>query len=112
MRGKYHRAYQQGHTVRIYQEDGRITTQSFTLEDGAVLPIALTVNFAAPIADGNIDVVVRLVRTNRSTQHWLVEASQNGVVVALATAVFAERVARRGHNLKRLPPMMRPLLIN
>jgi acyl-CoA thioesterase len=55
------------------------------------LPIALTVNFAAPIADGNIDVVVRLVRTNRSTQHWLVEASQSGVVVALATAVFAER---------------------
>lgn len=55
------------------------------------LPIALTVNFAAPIADGNIDVVARLVRTNRSTQHWLVEASQSGAVVALATAVFAER---------------------
>lgn len=54
------------------------------------LPVALTVNFAAPIADGAVDVVPRLVRSNRSTQHWLVEACQDGTV-ALATAVFAER---------------------
>lgn len=37
VRGKYHHAYQQGHTVRIHQEDGSVTTQYFTLEDGAVL---------------------------------------------------------------------------
>jgi len=37
VRGKYSRAYQQGHTVRIHQEDGSITTQYFTLEDGAVM---------------------------------------------------------------------------
>ena len=37
VRGKYHRAYQQGHTVRVYEEDGSISTQHFTLEDGAVL---------------------------------------------------------------------------
>jgi len=37
VRGKYHHAYQQGHTVRIYQEDGSVTTQYFTLEEGAVL---------------------------------------------------------------------------
>ncbi|MEI2690691.1 MAG: hypothetical protein V9H69_13680 [Anaerolineae bacterium] len=36
-RGKYHRAYQQGHTVRIHEEDGTVTTQYFTLEEGAVL---------------------------------------------------------------------------
>lgn len=36
-RGKYHRAYQQGHTVRILQEDGTVTTQYFTLEEGSVL---------------------------------------------------------------------------
>lgn len=57
------------------------------------LPIALTVNFAAPVADGAIHVATRLARTNRSTQHWLVEAAQDGAVVALATAVFAERRA-------------------
>ncbi len=37
VRGKYYHAYQQGHTVRIRQEDGSVDTQYFTLEDGAVL---------------------------------------------------------------------------
>ncbi len=37
VRGKYHRAYQQGHTVRIHEEDGAVTTRYFTLEEGAVL---------------------------------------------------------------------------
>ena len=37
VRGKYYRAYQEGHTVKIHQDDGSITTQYFTLEEGAVL---------------------------------------------------------------------------
>lgn len=37
VRGKYYQAYQQGHTVKILQEDGSVSTQYFTLEDGAVL---------------------------------------------------------------------------
>ena len=37
IRGKYYKAYRQGHTVRVIQEDGRVITQYFTLEDGAVL---------------------------------------------------------------------------
>ena len=37
VRGKYFQAPRQGHTVRITQEDGSVTTQHFTLEDGAVL---------------------------------------------------------------------------
>jgi len=37
VRGKYHHAYQQGHTVRVHQEDGSVNTKYFTLEDGAVL---------------------------------------------------------------------------
>lgn len=37
VRGKYHRAYQQGHTVKVYQDDGSVTVQYFTLEDGAVM---------------------------------------------------------------------------
>ncbi len=37
MRGKYSQAYRQGHTVRIYQEDGTVEVQYFTLEDGAVM---------------------------------------------------------------------------
>jgi len=54
-------------------------------------PVALTVNFAAPVADGAIRFVARPVRTNRSTQHWIIEAHQAEGVVATATAVFAVR---------------------
>ena len=55
-------------------------------------PLALTVNFCAPIAEGAFDLDVRLVKANRSSQHWCVEMTQGGGEVAtLATAVFAER---------------------
>ena len=54
-------------------------------------PIALTVNFAAPLADGEFVVAARPLRSNRSTQHWAVELSQAGEVAASATAVFALR---------------------
>jgi acyl-CoA thioesterase len=54
-------------------------------------PVALTVNFAAPIADGAYTVTARAARTNRATQHWVIEASQASGVVALATAVFGTR---------------------
>jgi hypothetical protein len=37
VRGKYYQAYQQGHTVRVYQDDGSVTVQYFTLEDGAMM---------------------------------------------------------------------------
>ena len=37
VRGKYYQAYRRGHTVRVTQADGTVTTQYFTLEDGAVL---------------------------------------------------------------------------
>jgi acyl-CoA thioesterase len=54
-------------------------------------PVALTVNFAAPLADGEFDIAARPLRTNRSTQHWAIEATQRGEVAASATAVFAQR---------------------
>ena len=37
VRGKYYRAYRQGHTVRIYETDGTVSVQHFTLADGAVM---------------------------------------------------------------------------
>jgi acyl-CoA thioesterase len=54
-------------------------------------PVALTVNFAAALADGEFIVEARALRTNRSTQHWAIELSQAGEVAASATAVFALR---------------------
>ena len=37
VRGKYHQAYRQGHTVRIHEADGTVNVHYFTLEDGAVM---------------------------------------------------------------------------
>ena len=54
-------------------------------------PVALTVNFAAPVAEGGVQFLARPARTNRSTQHWIIEARQAGETVATATAVFAVR---------------------
>ncbi len=45
-------------------------------------PLALTVNFCAPIAHGAFDLDVRLVKADRSTQHWCVELTQGGTEVA------------------------------
>lgn len=54
-------------------------------------PLSLTVHYAAPIADGDFSVQARTMRTNRSTQHWLVELTQADQVAAYATAVTALR---------------------
>jgi acyl-CoA thioesterase len=54
-------------------------------------PVALTVNFAAPINDGDFEISRRAPRTNRTNQHWIVELSQNGAVTTTATAIFGIR---------------------
>ena len=36
VRGKYYRAYRQGHTVRINRTDGSVDVQYFTLEEGVL----------------------------------------------------------------------------
>lgn len=54
-------------------------------------PLALTVNYAGPIADGPFEITVRPVRTNRTNQHWQLELAQDGAVTTTATAVFGIR---------------------
>ena len=54
-------------------------------------PVALTVNFAAPIGDGDFEISRRAPRTNRTNQHWITELSQDGEVKTTATAVFGIR---------------------
>jgi len=67
-------------------------------------PLALTMNYCAPIAEGTFDLDVRLVKANRSTQPWCVELSQGGGEVAtLATAVFAERRPSWSHRPAQMP---------
>src|SRR4030081_3989223 len=67
-------------------------------------PLSLTVNYCAPIAAGAFDLDVRLVKANRSSQHWCVEMTQGGGDVAtLATAVFAERRPSWSHQQADFP---------
>lgn len=54
-------------------------------------PVALTVNFAAPVADGEFEIALSIARTNRTNQHWLIELWQDGAVKTNATAVFGIR---------------------
>lgn len=54
-------------------------------------PLALTVNFAGPIAYGDFEIAARATRTNRSNQHWSLEVVQDGVVTTTATAIFGVR---------------------
>jgi acyl-CoA thioesterase len=70
-------------------------------------PVSLTVNFCAAMADGAFDALARPLRTNRSTQHWLVELQQGGLTVVSATAVTAVRRDTWGadeHPLPAVPP--------
>lgn len=54
-------------------------------------PVALTVNYAAALADGPFTVTARAARTNRSTQHWVIEFTQDGQTVVTGTAMTALR---------------------
>ncbi|RVT51440.1 thioesterase family protein [Rubrivivax albus] len=69
-------------------------------------PIALTVNFAGPVADGAFEVEARPLRTNRSTQHWSLMLTQDGVPCASASAVFAQRRPTWGAPESRPPAGM------
>lgn len=54
-------------------------------------PVSLTVNFAGPIADAPFEITGRLMRTNRSNQHWIAELTQDSQVAATATVILAKR---------------------
>lgn len=54
-------------------------------------PIALTINYAAPVANGDFKIIAKPSRTNRSTQHWYIELTQNEQTVITGTAVTANR---------------------
>ncbi|WP_082695655.1 thioesterase family protein [Mycobacterium sp. IS-1742] len=71
-------------------------------------PLSLTVNFAAPVADGSFDVGVRCIRTNRTNQHWLIELWQDGVVTTNATAVFGSRRDTWSDTEQTMPTVPEP----
>jgi acyl-CoA thioesterase len=73
-------------------------------------PLSLTVNFMAPINAGAFTVATRLMRSNRSTQHWAVELAQEGegAPALSAIAVFAARRETWGAR-EAEPPETKPL---
>lgn len=66
-------------------------------------PVSLTVNFCAAVADGPFVVQARAVRTNRSTQHWLIEMRQGDEAVMTGTAVTAVRRSTWGVDEEPMP---------
>jgi acyl-CoA thioesterase len=70
-------------------------------------PVSQTVNFCAAIAEGPFEVMVRLVRDGRSTQHWSAELTQGETVAATATLVTGPSRETWGH-VPAKPPAMPP----
>ena len=78
-------------------------------------PIALTANYACAMGEGPFTVTARPVRTNRSTQHWLVTLSQSdaagteGVVMTATAVTAATRNLERERHAETRPPFFRRL---
>lgn len=80
-------------------------------------PIALTVNFAGPLGSGPYTIDARPVRTNRSTQHWVVtqtatgpdaDAGDGGAPATTATVVTAARRRTWSASDAPMPPAPAP----
>jgi hypothetical protein len=72
-------------------------------------PVAATIHFCAPIERGEFAVHVRLVRANRSSQHWQVEFRQGDGDETVLTASIVTAARRDGwqHQPAR-PPALPP----
>jgi len=66
-------------------------------------PVAQTVNFCAPIAEGDFVIRVKEVRSGRSVQHFYAELVQGETIAASATMVFARRIPTWGHHTAAMP---------
>ena len=73
-------------------------------------PLALTINFCAPIEKGAFTVRTRRARANKSSQHWLVDFTQGASdePVLTASVVTALRRDTWSHQTARLPASLPP----
>ena len=60
-------------------------------DQAAGIPVSMTVNFAAPVADAAVRIDAEFVRGGRITQHWNVTLRQADEVVITASVVLARR---------------------
>jgi acyl-CoA thioesterase len=75
-------------------------------------PVSLTVNFAGALADGPFTVTARPARTNRSTQHWVLEIVQDGEVMLTGTAFTALRRQVWSADEHTMPPAPPPAQVS
>ena len=69
-------------------------------------PVSLTVNYAAATAEGAFTITATPVRTNRSTQHWMVSLSQRdarGSETVAVTATVMTALRRDTWHLNDMP---------
>lgn len=71
-------------------------------------PLAMTVNFCAPIERGEYVVAVRRVRANKSSQHWLVECTQGESAEAVLTASVVTASRRQSWSHRSAPSPVLP----
>lgn len=91
------------------------TALNAVLQHPALLgePLSITVNFCAALADGPFKVSAQPARTNRSTQHWVMDITQADVdgrpqTVMTATAVTAARRETWGVDDTPMPAVPAP----
>ncbi|GAC57702.1 hypothetical protein GOHSU_23_00480 [Gordonia hirsuta DSM 44140 = NBRC 16056] len=70
-------------------------------------PLAVTINYLAPIADGDWALHAEIVRTNRTNQHWVFRIVQNDQTVSTGTAVFALH-RQTWESIEARPPVVPP----
>ena len=76
-------------------------------------PVAMTVNYAGATTEGNFTITATPARTNRSTQHWVIECSQTNAagqqeVATTATVMTAVRRNVWKANDAPMPSAPRP----
>ena len=77
-------------------------------------PVAMTVNYAGATTEGEFTITATPTRTNRSTQHWVIELSQTNAagqqeVAMTATAMTAVRRDVWHANDTAMPVVPKPL---
>ena len=80
-------------------------------------PVAMTVNYAGATTEGEFTITATPTRTNRSTQHWVIELSQTNAagqqeVAMTATAMTAVRRDVWHANDAAMPVACKPLDVN
>ena len=75
---------------------------------GAAVPVSVTVNYCAAMAQGPFSIAVREIRRGRTLQHWSADLAQGDKVCATALAALALRKESWSHAPLSAPPAPPP----